>query len=629
MAGFRQTLGFCAAIFSVALWAEDQAASPEALPPLPPQEALVEVDSEDSHKNPLVTMYDEPAMSSSFFDNSSFNTGTARNLNVLDLSGYFRTRFSYIRNGHLGTYIPDLERGTSNIPANLDLFNRTKSGDEDAEASDQNPAQNNFSANMRLRLIPTINVSEMVRVKSSMDIFDNVVLGSTPTYLSQGGPSPSWPHSLMARSQNAPQYNINSAQSAIKVKRLFGEVSFPLGELRFGRMPSHFGLGILYNSGDGISNDYGDQVDGISLTTRVFDHFISPSYQIAYAGPVARGGGFFPQSGDFQSIFQAAEAGQRYPLESGDITHVFGLSFFKRESDFIVQKKFEEGRVVYDYGINASWRKQFLDSQAYGQEFGSLKDMAKNVVKRESNVGLLSLWQRFSLGTFHVEAEAAGIWGKYLIGEKDTDLLAQRNDGSALSKRKIWLLQGGFALESKYGFLQDRLQVGLNGGLASGQSGPGFGIREGSNKEPKEGDADGQKLPKEDGYKTNFKFNPAYTVDLLLYKEVLGGISGTYYVKPHVSYFFSRNFGVRGDIITSLATNKSNTTGNSNWLGVEFDANSFFRTDSGFYFQLAYGLLVPLKGLNHRQNTLSAQQFKVFGEAQAAQTLQAYLGVTF
>lgn len=190
-------------------------------------------------------------------------------------------------------------------------------------------------------------------------------------------------------------------------------------------------------------------------------------------------------------------------------------------------------------------------------------------------------------------------------------------------------MQGGAALQSKYGFLNDRLQFGLDGGIASSQPGAGFGIREGVKKNPQEGDADGQKLPADRNFKTNFKFNPAFTVDRLLYREVLGGISGSYYFKPHLSYFFSRNFGVRGDALTALALDKSNTSGNSNWLGLELDANAFMRTESGFYFQLGYGILFPFKGLDHRRGVIPAALFETFGDAKIAQTVQAFFGVTF
>lgn len=619
------------AVCSMSFAAEDETKNQENLniPELPPEEAGRTSTETSSEESTPVINYDNSRMSLGNFTNNIFTEGPSRNFNTLDLAGYLRLRFNYFRNGHLGTYIPKLQRGTSNMPPNLSLLDK-KPSSEDKDDVGQNPAQNNFSGNMRLRVDPTINVSEMVRIKGSVDIFDNMVLGSTPSYLSQGAPSPSWPSSLMTMSQNAPMQGINRLESAINLKRVWGEASFPIGEIRFGRMPFHWGLGILYNSGDGIDADYGDQIDGISFTTRIYDFFITPGYSIAYTGPLARGGGQFSTADNALSTYLPAEAGQRYPLESGDMTHVFTLSFLKRDSDFIVNKKREEGRALFDYGLLTSYRRQFLDSQAYALNSVNFDTLSKNVVKRESHVGLASLWSAFSYSTFHIEVELAGMWGKYVIGDKETDLMAKNDDGGHLQKQKVWLLQGGLALESKYGFLNDRLQVGLNSGFATPQSGPGFGIREGVKNNPKPGDADGRKLPSESGYKTNFKFNPAYTVDRLLYREVLGGISGTFYVKPHLSYFFSRNFGVRGDVLTALAPNKSNTTGNSNWLGLELDASTFMRTESGFYFQLAYGVLFPFKGLNHQKTeTISAQELQVFGDAKIAQTVQAFVGIMF
>lgn len=611
------------------LLAQEQNAGEEkpGIPELPPEVEGVGPDQTTLEpKENVIVNYDESSFSPGLFSNNTFNIGPTSNLNALSLSGYLRLRFNYFRNGSLGTYIPDLKRGTSNMPPDLSLFNIDRTITDPAE---QNPTQNNFSGNMRFRLDPTINISEVMRVRSTLDIFDNMILGSTPNYLSQGGPSPSWPSSLMSMSQNPPMQGINSLQSAISVKRVWGEASFPIGELRFGRMPFHWGLGILYNSGDEISGDYGDQIDGISFTTRVSDHFITPFYSIAYTGPSARGGGF--SSDDHLSVYLPSEAGQRYPLESGDTTHVLGLSFLKRDSDFIINKKRQENRSIFDYGILASYRRQFLDSQTYQLDNRNLEELAKNMVKREGHVGLLSLWSAFSYGTFHIEAELAGIWGKYQIGEKPADLMAANKGGAPEAKRDVWLLQGGFAVESKYGFLNDRLQLGLNTGFATAQPGPGFGIREGSKTKPKAGDADGRKLPSTDKYKTNFKFNPAYTVDLLLYREILGGISGTFYFKPHLSYFFSRNFGIRGDILTGIAPNKSNTTGNSNWLGVELDASTFLRMENGFYFALNYGILLPLKGLDHQKNLpgISARDYQIFGEAKMAQTLQTSIGLAF
>lgn len=591
------------------------------IPELPAKESAYEADENDFATGPRVINYDDQAYSSGFFSDTSVNSGHSRYLNALELSGYLRFRLAYFRNPHLGTYIPELGRGTSNFAPNLSIYN-------DTSGNENNPDQNHFSGNMRLRLNPTIHVSENIRVKTSLDIFDNMVLGSTPAYMSMNSFNPSVPVSMMSMSQNAPVPGVNSWQSAIMVKRVWGEASFPFGELRFGRMPMHWGLGLLYNSGDELDADYSDQVDGISFNTKFFDHHFSPGYFIAYSGPHARGGGFYASAPNFPNYYLPLEGGQSYPLETGDLTHVLTLSFLKKHSDYMIQQKIAEHKAIFNYGLFTSYRTQNLDSQNVSTtpDAGNLP----RLVKRNGNVGLASLWSSLAFGTLHIEMELAGILGKYTIGEKSSDLLASNNGGTPLSERDIWLLQGGFAVETKYGFLSDRLQVGLDAGLASSHSGPGYGLREGSVDNPSTGMGDGRKNVQGNEYKTNFKFNPGYTVDYLMFKEVLGGISGSYYFKPHLAYFFNRNLGVRSDVITSFAVNKENTTGNSNLLGVEIDASAFFRTESGFYLSLGYGVLFPLRGLSHQKSTeISNQNMAIFGDAKVAQTLQTFIGLSF
>jgi|HubBroStandDraft_4_1064222.scaffolds.fasta_scaffold16131_1 uncharacterized protein (TIGR04551 family) len=592
-----------ATVWVAGLYAEPEDSKAAAIPALP-----------DEDLSAIPPVLDEPAHDTRVVRYDDANNGIQpRYLNALDLQGHIITGFKYFRDPALRTYIPDTKKGTSSFMPNSSIF----------ESGDKNPAQNNFSGNMRLRLDPTINVTEMIKVRSSIDIFGNMPLGSTPAY------GPGNPLSLMSMSQVPPVAGQNSQQNSVAVRSAWGEAAFPIGEFRFGRMPFNWGLGILYNSGEAIDNDRGgDTIDGIQFTTRLFDHYFSPSYSIAYTGPVARGGGFFPRPPTppatlgIPTYFTPGEQGQRYPLESGALTHVFSFSVEKRDSDYMKNKKRQEGQSIFNYGLLASYRLQYLDA---GQQADPAKFDPTKVIRRDGDVGLLSWWSSISYKTFHLEAELAGVWGKYHIGENTKDALAT----ATINSRDVWLLQGGAALKSRFGFLDDRLQLGLDGGVASSGPGPGFGIREGANMEPKAGDADGNKTPAGNDFKTNFKFNPNFHVDLLLYREILGGIAGSYYVKPHISYFFSRNFGLRGDVIGAFAIDKDNTTGNANFLGVEADASTFLRTDGGFYFSLCYGVLFPFEGLDHQKSVIKGPSHKNFGYAQTAHTLQFNFGILF
>ena len=51
---------------------------------------------------------------------------------------------------------------------------------------------------------------------------------------------------------------------------MFGEVKAIFGNLRFGRMASHWGMGIVANGGTHLDSDYGDYVDRVMLLTRLW-----------------------------------------------------------------------------------------------------------------------------------------------------------------------------------------------------------------------------------------------------------------------------------------------------------------------------------------------------------------------
>ncbi|HEY6098478.1 MAG TPA: TIGR04551 family protein, partial [Anaeromyxobacter sp.] len=120
------------------------------------------------------------------------------------------------------------------------------------------------TANMRLRLEPTLNVSEYVRVRAQVDVLDNYVMGSSagPLFDLPGSP---YPVPFYGSSRALDPNDPTSDRAAILPKRAWAEVQTPVGLLSFGRMPSHWGLGILANDGSGLDQDYGDTVDRLQF----------------------------------------------------------------------------------------------------------------------------------------------------------------------------------------------------------------------------------------------------------------------------------------------------------------------------------------------------------------------------
>src|SRR5690606_18255882 len=149
-----------------------------------------------------------------------------------------------------------------------------------------------------------------------------------------------------------------------------------------------------------------------------------------------------------------------------------------------------------------------------------------------------------------IEAEAVGIVGLIegtAVSSNGIDAVNeglrtfQEDDRDAFVDNPLWVLQGGVALESSYAFLNDSLVVGFDAGLASGDDAPGFGLRSVIVQNPRLGDFDGQqygaclshhqygtpstaddRCASVDNTITNFKFDPDYKVDLILFREVLG-----------------------------------------------------------------------------------------------------------
>ena len=545
---------------------------------------------------------------------------TEPRLNFLEINGYLRTRMDVFNRCDLGTYIPGLEMGTSRCQPPISYFSGPADAGPDQRASWL------VSSNMRLRLEPTLNVSEYIRVHAMADVFDNLVFGSTPTYMSgiDIPGSPVAPYSFLSLSQS-PIQGFNTPVGPINIKRAWGEVTTPVGEFRFGRMPLHFGLGVLYNSGNLINNDYGDNVDGIMFATRVAGHYLVPGATVSYAGVNERAGGF-GKLGDNGITYIPTESGARYDLDPSDNVYSFFLTFTKKDKDIDAKAMLDQGDVVFNYGLLSSYRFQIYDSMFYKlmpnvQE----SELQKMFTRRDAHVGYLSFWSDVRWDKLRVESELVGIFGH--VGNSKGLWMAQadkdRND-------PLWIMQGGAAIRSRYGFLRDRLEVGLDGGWASGDPASGYGIRPGLNGNPQPGDAEGQQFNANDHTISNFKFSPDYRVDMVLFREVLGTVSDAFYVRPHVGYNFTETFGIRGDVISSFSNFASSTTGNSKVLGLELDASLFYHTEDGFYLNAQYGFLIPFAGLNHRPERVNNQDlYSKFGTAKTASALQIFFGIAF
>jgi len=131
----------------------------------------------------------------------------------------------------------------------------------------------------------------------------------------------------------------------------------------------------------------------------------------------------------------------------------------------------------------------------------------------------------------------------------------------------------------------------------------------------------------------DFRFNPDYQVDQILFRRILGTVTNAIYVKPSLTYWLdlveTRQIGLQAAIIYSLAPVKVSTPGNSLSYGVELNGGLSYRNPAdGFYGGVTYGVLWPMGALD-RLRIASGGGTTTVDDASAAQVFRTFLGIKF
>jgi uncharacterized protein (TIGR04551 family) len=539
-----------------------------------------------------------------------------RKLELVTFDGYLRARPDLF-------YKFDLGRGTDT--SGYSLFPRSPSSlNERTQAG----------VNMRFRFEPTINVSEEVRIRAQVDALDNLVWGSTPDYaFSRNASNGYWSDrnefSIFSASQTTQRSGINSLQDSIAVKRVWGEVSTPIGILRFGRMPSQWGLGMLHNDGSGIDGDYGDTVDRVSFTAEPISHFyITPMLDFNVEGLLS------PRN---------LEGGQPVDLSNSDDAHSYILAAQWRYTEQERQAMLNADRLVFNAGLHFTYRTQRNDAvDALSAPFGATEGSASGAatqpaVLRKADIFIPDLWAKLEKKEWRLEVEASAILGTLQSRSLSTAALD--------ANQALYVYQFGAVLQGEYRLLNGDLELGAEVGFASGDTAPGFGNaprRTGSapNGATQLGDTDGPQYRCDSGCSdntiTNFRFNQGYRVDMILYRELLGGVTDSLYFKPKAKYRITQGFEANAAVIYSRSIFAESAPGalytdSGNSLGIEINGGVRYETEDGFFGQLQYGVLFPLEGFMKKDGAISSAG-QVGGTRiplDPAQALRAVVGIRF
>ncbi len=575
---------------------------------------------------------------------------------VLELHGYFRVRAELFHHFSLGR----VESPTEALwprPADdsyVDYLTGTRYGSNAAEqgggyctpeeidrGDDDDPQHAIYpckngtqaGANMRFRLNPELHISDNLRVISQIDMLDNVVFGSTPnTFANQpaagGGYAvvrePRSQVSFFSDTQDPPASGRNSLQDSISVKRAWAEFALPVGEIRFGRMPNHWGLGMYLNSGDGYDDDYQSTIDRLQVITglKPLELYFSAAMD-------------FPSEGATSDSVSLPNP-QPYDLAQLDDVDQYTFSIARKKNPELERLALTRGDLVFNGGAMLIYRTQQLDDRigttgscaadgaaTFGCQPGDLA-----FVRRGAHAWIPDLWLELKYKRFRFGAEAITVQGS----------VENLSDGSTASNNIAGgepydIRQWGIATELEQKLAEDKLQLAFYAGWASGDpdedslapGGPQLG----------------------DTTFSTFRFHPSYHVDLILNRNILQRVQGTYYFRPSVDYDFSRDpngqrIGGGLTVIWTRASEFMQTPGHARDLGIELNARLYFQSKDGalndmpdemggFYSKLEYGVLFPMSGMGYPDQEAAELNRASSGAADTnvAQAVRLYLGVFF
>jgi uncharacterized protein (TIGR04551 family) len=514
----------------------------------------------------------------------------------------------------------------------------TKSGSNDDPASaDQGcVSRTQGGADMRFRLEPDIVISDNLRIRSQIDLLGNLVMGSTAqgnsnfyaaTGSSSVGPRSGYsPVSAQTSSADSPVSGVNSLQDAITVRRAWAEYETPVGELKFGRMPDHWGLGILRNAGDDIDADYQSTVDRIAFFTGLPSMSLYAGGAWDYMHEGATSAGFTPPGG------------QPYDLSQRDDLSRMNLMLFRKMDAQLEELALKKGKVVLNGGLYLTyqWQRLAADKSASCDSGGaaigcSEEEATTTYTRRGFKMWTPDVYAEIKYKKFYAGLEVVTHQGKYDSLEVEPGPIPDNEDGW---KIRQWAVAG----EIEQRLVEDRLLLGFYSGWASGDPDVDSLV-------PPDGltDADTQI---DDRTISTFRFHPGYRVDLILNRHLLSRVQGSYYVKPMAQYDFIRKtngmkVGGRAEAIWTRASTPMQTPGHHRDLGIELNGSVYYQSSDGslndrrdlkggFYSMAQYGVLFPLSGLGYQdaqtpENLVGVDQLKL----KPAQLVRVFLGVAF
>jgi uncharacterized protein (TIGR04551 family) len=296
--------------------------------------------------------------------------------------------------------------------------------------------------------------------------------------------------------------------------------------------------------------------------------------------------------------------------ESKDGGHAIALSptdqvggptfaIFKVHTPGALARRAIAGLTSVEYAGYVSYRTQANDVPAYYLPTATpvTNFTSSDLVSRGFAATAAGAWLRITNHAFRFEAEAS-----YL----DASIANPSFVPGVTITEPVTANQLGVALQSDVDAVFVRL--GVDGGYASGDpSAHGFNAFPTATAPAAD--------PPLDNTVNNFRFDPDYHIDQILFREIIGLVTDAVYVRPHVATTLmtvgTSRLEASTALIASWAVEPNQTPSGQRPLGVELDPELRYASRDGFAVTIDYGVLFPGTAFDNPTAHLTAQTAQV------------------
>lgn len=440
---------------------------------------------------------------------------------------------------------------------------------------------------LKLHLEPVINIAETMEIHTKLSIFGNTAMGADNIEFDRKS------NGLLRDAQLSTNANI-------VFEGLWGVFDTPIGQLKVGRMPFHWGLGILYSDGNKFNTlSSGNYLDRIQLTIPIMGFKIIPAFDLASTGLLDKYHDYFIDASQKDDGFNIS------------------LMFTMQEDDpAVLENKLLNEKTVVEVGamVMFSWKGNSTGEWVASDEDGGdveptgdkLVDPDKvySYTGQSAKLWKLDAWLNLHYKIFSFKTELAFLTGS--IGK----IRLEDGKDKAVNTQMV-----GWAADMELRVIPKKFHLSLLTGIASPDDADY--VQGDSWNTP--GNSINNSSTKSDNTVENFRFNKDYNFNSALWNQFLGRFTAGYYASLTGTYFFLDDLKGYVGLTYTMALKKNNSLGGKGlpdalepFIGIDYANKSGMRTG------LRYQIGVPFAGLDTDEHETSLFHY-----------LNVYLGVVF